>query len=234
MLASDDANREFAGARNPDDVLSVQFYIRAVQDNFQSEKQQRPIFRDEEFVRISIPGRLDTVIDRPVEVNDQFRFPRQWAIYRNAREESSQQVGTPIAELPGVTASQAEELRAKKFYTIEQVAECSDAQIAALGMNAGILRQRAQGYLSRAKGAAAALELEEKLKQRDDEISSLKNQMAELIEAVKAGQQQKPAKAAKPAKKGMSDEARAAAKERMRLYWEKKKGAQTEATPDPQ
>ena len=56
LLASDDNNPEFMGARDPDSVLSVTFYMKAVKNNFESAKQNRPIFDDRLFVRIVPPG----------------------------------------------------------------------------------------------------------------------------------------------------------------------------------
>lgn len=194
MLASDDRNAEFTGARNPDDVLHVTFFVRAVQDNFRSEKEGHPIFRDENWVRIMIPGRNDTVIEEPVEPRHQQRFPRQWMHFKNMTADVEQVIGTPVTEWPALTRAQAEELKAKKFYTVEQVAACSDGQIQALGMNANHLRLKARAFLEAASGTAAAQAAAAEIARKDEEISALHAaqaaqaaQIAELTALVKGG-----------------------------------------------
>lgn len=183
-LASDDRNPNFAGARNPDDVLAVQFYNRAVQDNFKSEKEGLPIFRDEKWVRIMIPGRSDLTVETPVDGSHPQRFPRQWAVFMNQQSETDQMVGTPVTEWPVLTRAQAEELKGKKFYTVQQIAECSDAQITALGMNANSLRQKARAFLSQADKTAQAQSQAAEIARRDEENNALKAQIAKLEEAV--------------------------------------------------
>ncbi len=220
LLASDDNNRDFAGARNPDDVLHVQFFVKATPNNFMSKKEGRPIFQDENFIKIMVPGRSDLTVERPIEPGDENRFPRQWMMFRNATAESEQLVGTPVAEWPILTRSQAEELRAKKFYTVEQVASCSDDQITALGMNANNLRIKARAFLSVAKDSAVAQAQAEQLKERDDRIAALE---AKLDQVLAGGG--KPAKKAKT-RKPMSDEARAAAGARLKAAREAKRAAQ--------
>ena len=227
MLASDDRNSEFTGARNPDEVLHVTFHIKTMPNNFLSAKEGRPVFQDEQFVRIMIPGRNDTVVERPVEELDKQRFPRQWAVFMNQQSETDQLVGTPITEWPQVTRSQAEELKGKKFYTVEQIAECSDGQIQALGMNATLLRQKARLFLATAKDTALVQGQVEELARKDAEIAALQanqkalsDQMLQMNAALQAlGDKKKE-------RKPMSEEARKAAGERLRLAREAKRAKQ--------
>lgn len=223
MLSSDDNNPQFTGARNPDDVLHVTFYVRSVQDNFRTEKEGRPIFHDEHFVKIVIPGRNDLDLDMPTTVEHQKRFPRQWMIFQNQQAGSTEQTaGTPVTEWPILTRAQAEELRGQKFYTVEQVANCSDGQIQALGMNATILRQKARVFLENAKDSALATQQALELEAKNKEIAELKaaqqaqgDQLAQM-HAMISGMAAKPKKAAKKERKPMSEEARKAAGERLR------------------
>lgn len=232
MLASDDLNQEFADASNPDRVLHVQFYTQPVQDNFQSKLQGAAIFRDETFVRIMIPGRSDLTIDEPVEERHKARFPRQWAHFKNMTADTELIVGTPVTEWPAVTRAQAEELRAKKFYSVQQIAECSDAQIQALGMNGSQLRAKARAFVESAKGTAIAQAQAEEIARKDAEIDALRNaqaatsqQLAELMALVKGGKQ------AKPGRKPMSEEARKAAGARLKAAREAKAQQQAQQPP---
>ena len=56
MLASDDANPQFVGAHNPDQVLHVEFYNKAVEVPYESSKAGRPVFKDMVYIRITTPG----------------------------------------------------------------------------------------------------------------------------------------------------------------------------------
>lgn len=177
-LASDMDNTEFSGAANPDLLLHVKFYSKPVPQPFLSEQEKRPIFQDVDFIRIHTPGNQLNVIDRPVESEDKKRFPIQWARYSNSKEEG--EIGTPVSQWPIITASRAEELRAVKFFTVEQIANCSDQQIQALGMDGSALREKAKRFLAISKGDADASKAEEELKKRDEVIASMAERMAEL------------------------------------------------------
>ena len=111
MLASDDANTNFTGARDPDAALAVEFYIRPVQNMFKSTKEGHPIFEDVTYVRINIPGMKESQIDTPARSDHQARFPRQWQHFVNRTQGDAREVGMPLSEWPLLTRSQAEELQ---------------------------------------------------------------------------------------------------------------------------
>jgi hypothetical protein len=175
MLASDDQNPEFVGARNPDDILYVTFYERAVSDEFESKKQGRPIFRNADFIKILKPGDNTTEIDTYATEADKHRFHRQWEMYQR-KKGSEQIIGTPLAEWPILSKSEVEELRALKFFTVEQLAGASDLQMQALGMMGPKLKQQAVAFLSKA---------EDKAKPQADaaRIAELEAQVKQLMEA---------------------------------------------------
>lgn len=155
MLASDDANPQFAGARNPDSLLYVTFYRKVLQDNYRSEKEGRPIHIEEEWVTIVPPGNNLLKIDTPVREEHKRRFPIQWAQFQNSNS-STPISGTPLTEWPAIDRARAEDLKALRFYTVEQIAECSDQQLQSLGMDANTLRVKARAFLESAKGSALA------------------------------------------------------------------------------
>ena len=181
MLASDDANPAFAGARDPDAALIVNFYVKPIQNTFQSNKEKRPIFEDVIYVRIDVPGVKDMQVDRPAMSTDQKRFPKQYQHFVNMTQGDSREIGTPLSEWPLLTRSQAEEFRSLKFFTIESVANASDLNINAMGMMGGMspfaLREKARAFLA----AATAQSIPDELAKRDAEIALLKEQMAKLI-----------------------------------------------------
>lgn len=184
MLASDDQNTQFTGARNPDDVLHVTFYMRSEQNNFETEKQGRPIFYEIPYVRIQIPGNQLSIIDTPALADHQRRFPRLWAHFKNTNSPTEQIIGTPVEQWPALTRSQAEELRAVKFFSVEQIAQCSDQQIQTLGMNGQVLRQKAQAFLAAAKDTALAQSQAAEIQRKDQQIADLTAMVQRLAEKV--------------------------------------------------
>jgi len=190
MLASDEANPQFVGARNPDAALVVEFYTRAVQDMFKSGKAGRPIFSDVIYIKILVPGVKESQIDRPAREDDKARFPHQWAHYHNKTEGDARELGTPLTEWPVITRSAAEEFRSLKFFTVEAIANASDLNINNLGMIGGmaphILREKARAFLAGAKDTALVQSQAEELAKRDAEIERLKAEMARIAAMVEA------------------------------------------------
>jgi hypothetical protein len=189
-LETDMANPNFAGARNPDDLLWVQFSIKPIQNNFKSQKENRPIFEDQLWIEIRIPGNQHTIIERPANDQDKYRFPRQWAYWERTHGADGQNVGTPLTQWPMLRPSQVEELRAYKFYTVDQVAFASDEQVSRIGKAAGMapfsFRERAKLFLESAKDNALAVKQAEDIKERDAKIEKMEAEMKELREMVMA------------------------------------------------
>lgn len=194
-----------------DGRLAVQFYIKPMKNEFMTEKEGRPIFEDVEFVKIFVPGDSTLVIDTFAREEHKKRFPMQYAHFKNMHGDEAKNVGTPITQWPLITASQAEELKALKYYTVESVATASDAQLQRIGMIAGMsphaFRDRAIKYLKIAKEEAGAHEQDEKIKaleaenaklkaETDRKLAEMQEQMAALIEARKPGRKPREQEAA--------------------------------------
>lgn len=196
-LESDMANPNFAGARNPDDLLWVQFSMKAMQNHFRSKEEGRPIFEDQLWIEIRVPGNALTIIERPSVDEDKRRFPRQWAYFEQTHGKEGQNVGTPLTQWPLLKPAQIEEMRALKFYTVEQLAFASDQQISTIGMAGGMapasLRERAKLYLESAKESGLAVKQAERIKAQDEQMAAMQRQMDEMKAMLEA--------ATKPAKK---------------------------------
>lgn len=192
MLASDDANPEFLGARNPDDILHVAFYERAVYNSFKSAKQGHPVYDNVDFVKIMKPGDSLSIIDTYANEDHKRRFPRQWALYQNKKGPEEQIVGMPVTEWPAINRAQAEELRGRKFYTVEQVAGASDLQIQSLGMMGTMMRQKAQAYLAAAKNTAAVSADAEKVAKLEAEVAQMREVLAKVNAQANMPEKKKP------------------------------------------
>lgn len=210
VLASDTNNPAFVGATNPDSVLIVRFHNeRPLKNEFESVKQQRPVWFDVVWIEIKIAGNEKLIIERPMTEGDKARFPLHWAHYQNTHSNDPAKQGTPLNQWPLLQPSQVVMLRAMHFETVEQVAFSSDENISKIGMLAGMaplsFRNAAKGYLSVAKDASILQRQADENKALQDKIdkqaTDFAEQMAEMRAMVVAVQQQRPQRAAKPAKK---------------------------------
>lgn len=173
MLASDMNNQNFAGAINPDSVLYVRFYVEKLKNEFESEKQGRPIWYEVPFVEIMRPGDQTSIITTEVRDDHKRRFPMQWSMFQDSQA-TMQMVGTPVEEWPAISRSQAEELKGLKFFSVEQIADASDLQAQRLGMAGPMLRQKAKAFLASAQDTALAQKQAGDLARKDQEIADLK------------------------------------------------------------
>jgi len=169
---------------NADNRLQVRFYKRSIQQDQASLDAGRPIFKDFDFVHICVAGDSLTEIDTYALASHKTRFPIQWANYMNRQGANDEEVvGTPVTEWPIVSKSQAEELRALKFYTVESIAGASDQHLQRIGMAAGMspyaFRDKAKAFLNLATTSAET-------DKREQEINALKEELAKKdLETVK-------------------------------------------------
>jgi len=159
-----------------DSRLQVRFYKRPVQQEQESIEAGRPIFKEFDFVHICVAGDTLTEIDTYALASHRQRFPIQWANYMNRVGANDKEVvGTPVSEWPLVSKSQAEELRAMKFHTVEAIAGASDQQLQRMGMAAGMspyaFRDKAKAFLNLATNAAET-------DKRESQINALKEELA--------------------------------------------------------
>lgn len=202
LVASDDANTAFVGAHNPDDRLHVVFYTRTMPNEFETQKQGRPIFYECDFVKVHLPGNQLNNIDTFVNDSHKARFPRQWAHYMNNKKADSELVmGTPVTEWPLISRAVAEELRHLGFRTVESIAQASDTQLQSIGMRAGMqpfaFRERAARFLQVASSEAATnADAQEKQALREENAAT-KQSLQELQERLAAMEAKKPGRKAK-------------------------------------
>jgi len=161
---------------NADSRLQVRFYRKPVHQEQESMDAGRPIYKEFDFVHICVAGDTLTEIDTFALQQHKTRFPIQWANYMNRQGASDEEViGTPVSEWPLVSKSQAEELRAMKFYTVESIANASDQQLQRMGMAAGMspysFRDKAKAFLNLATSSAET-------DKREQEINALKEELA--------------------------------------------------------
>ena len=195
MMASDANNPQFVGAYNPDAALVVKFYSKAVHQPFPSVAAGRPIYENVDYIQIFTPGNQLNIIDTPVRPEHKQRFRAQWMEYESGRG-SGMEKGTPLTQWPAISAAQAEEFRAVKFFTVEQLALASDLQLQSLGMiggmNPAVIRDRAKAFLSLAAGNAPTEKLAQENAEMKQRLADMERQMQALLAGKPAVQEEKP------------------------------------------
>ena len=170
---------------NPDSRLNVKFYQKAIQNEFKTALEGRPIMEMRDFIIIEVPGNTLSVIDTFAAQEHKDRFPVQYARYMNEKTDGDIE-GTLLHDWPVLNAAVAAELKHFKFYTVEQIAQASDAQLNTLGMAAGMsplaLRDKAKAYLGSAKDTALVQQQADELSKRDEIIARMEAQIAELAQ----------------------------------------------------
>jgi len=136
-----------------DDKLHVKFFMKPRIDQAESDRQQRPVYKDTPYIEMMMPGEKNVIIREPVWDQHLKRFPAQWQQFLAGEKE--QVVGTPLKVAPFLTESQVEELLHFKIRTIEQLADLADTGMNFMG--AQELKQAAKRFIEKTKGNDALL-----------------------------------------------------------------------------
>lgn len=153
----------------------------SVQDFVASEREGRPIFRDEERVTIMMPGNPHTRPVARVTNEHRERWPREYAAFKEGLEVSPE--GTPIEEWAILGKSQVNEMKALGFKTVEHIANMDDLAIQRFGMGGRRLKDLALAFLDDGERMALSTKLSaenERLKQQVDTLTRQVTEMGEL------------------------------------------------------
>lgn len=167
-----------------DSTLMVRFYKKEVEIPFRSEQEGRTVHQMMDFCRIEVPGDRLNVIDTIADRGHKKRFPQQWAAFES-EQKTDHIEGTLLTQVPFLTSASAMDLRHFKFYTVEQGAAASDAQLAAVGASIGMsgfaFRDKCKAYIEIAKDTAYGLRQAEVNRLQSAEMELLRKQVAELV-----------------------------------------------------
>ena len=76
-----------AGPGMGDDKLHVRFFTKPRIDPAESDKAQRPIYKDTPYVEIMMPGDKHNIVVEPVWEQHKSRFPQHWALFQAGEAE---------------------------------------------------------------------------------------------------------------------------------------------------
>lgn len=161
-----------------DDKLYVEFLREPILHPGKSREAGRAVYEERDFVRIHVPGDKTTVCVEPMHELNMIRFKTRYDKWKAGQAEAV--IGTPLSALPGMTPAKVEEYKYFKLITVEQLAEAND-QLGQKFMSFNADKQRAKAFLQVAAGNAPIEQMNAELAKRDDEIETLKAQMAALM-----------------------------------------------------
>lgn len=154
------------------------FFIEPIKDGAASEKAGRPVFIEQERVRIIVAGDMYNQIVHPVDDAIKQRFAEQYA-----RWQANKQVrvidGTPIREWSPLTKAQVAEFEAMGIFSVENLRDMSDLNVSRLPEGRE-WREKARAWLEAATAGANDMRLAAENERMRSEIERLKQQMAEL------------------------------------------------------
>jgi hypothetical protein len=131
------------------------FFTEAVEMTFKSKEAGRPIYEDQEFVKILIPGDRNSSPVQPVNDEVKARWPKEYAAF-TANQEAPLD-GTPLSQWPPMKRAQVEEFRHFHVMTVEHLAAVNDSQLQHMPMGSRDLRKAAQVFLDAARNGTGPL-----------------------------------------------------------------------------
>ena len=188
---SDVGNRQFQGAQNPDSLLHVDIYWEEPVDKNKTEDKMRetgiyrPIREPRQiFIRIMKPGDKNSIIETPLREDHKRRFPDKWQYFQIQEgmvDGGANQPGWKIEDWDeengkALTEEEVHRLKFLRFYTVEQIAGASDAQVSGIGMGGLGLRKRAQDACKQRYTA----EVRKEINAKDKELAEMKARMEKL------------------------------------------------------
>lgn len=174
---------DFAKPRAGDEKLAIRFFTKARQDGEESLKQGRPVFVEQDYIQIMIPGDRNNIVVRPVTQQDLERFSKQYEHWKKHNENVALS-GTPLESWGVLNMAQIEEFRYFGVRSIEHMADLRD-DICQKIVGSITLKQKAQVFLQVLKDEAPMKMLNAELGKRDLEIDTLKKALADQGEQIK-------------------------------------------------
>jgi hypothetical protein len=164
---------------NARDNLIPVFYMKAVQNNFESEKQGRAIWEEVPYVEIMIPGDKLSEVHEKVKEHHKERWPDKWAAFKANQEAPTD--GTPLDDWPPVSRAIAMQLSSSNVRTVEALADLSDLQLSkVMPMGGNALREKARAWLKTAEEMAPLADMQAALAAETAKREALERQVQEL------------------------------------------------------
>ncbi|MFK7943730.1 MAG: hypothetical protein AB8B85_12570 [Paracoccaceae bacterium] len=157
----------------------AQFYSDSVIDGPASVEAGRLVYKNEEFVTITVPGEAGTNVTQKVTDRHRQMYPDQYAHFQRGAAEDFVE-GTPLAEWPLIGRAMVMNLKVMNVYSVEQLAAMSDSNLMSVGMGGTQLRQKAIEWLGMASDSAAPMRVASENTALLQEVANLRAQLTTL------------------------------------------------------
>lgn len=146
------------------------FYHKPIQDKVKTREKGHPVFKDVEYLELTIIGDRNTKIDTPVTAAHRLEYKPTYERF-TAGEEALED-GMPLVEWNGATRSQVEELRYHNVFSVEQLAALPEETAKTVLMGGLALHRKAKAFIDSAKVTD--------INQLADEVAGIKKENADL------------------------------------------------------
>lgn len=180
-------------------VPLVKFENKEFKDEATSAARGRYVPRYVETITIIIAGDKHAIVERRVKPSDKIQFAKQYAAFK--KQEEYVKDGTPLETWPMISRTQLYELKSQNIFTVEDVANLSDAQLPALGLGARNLQKYAKAFLETSEKGKASSQLIAEKERLEGQVMTLTKQVSDLVsklEVLMAKSGQAPADAVNP------------------------------------
>lgn len=180
-----------------EDLVVARFFVHTVQNEAKSKEAGRPIYDEYEAVEIRFSANRFTKHVAPAhevfkrernfgtgevtEVTYAMAYNDQYKKFKAGLDQT--QAGTPLAELPFLTASKRLELKALNIHTAEALAQVGGPALRQLGMAGGELQAQAKAYLDKAAGSVDVVKMAASIAALQAEVERLRGGAAPAIDA---------------------------------------------------
>jgi hypothetical protein len=159
-----------------------------------TKSEGRPIYDDREVCEIRFAANRQTVgvfpahdfagwRTSPEGVQESYtyamKFPEQYRRFKAGQTQIAS--GTPVDELPFLTAAKRLELKALSIHTAEALAAVDGQELKNLGMGGRDLKNQAQAYLDRASGSADVVKLADENAKLREEVDAMRREMQAFL-----------------------------------------------------
>lgn len=169
QMADDAVMDALEAGRNAKKLLAV-FFMNTCEAPEESIEAGHKVFREEEWIKIQVPGNTLDVVTRPVRPSDIENYPEQYRAFKARVEQPVN--GIPLEKIPFLTASRVMEFKSIGVNTAEQLRDMSDA-LAQKFMDGHAIRKRVGQFIEAVQHEAPFEKFKADLSERDAKIEQL-------------------------------------------------------------
>lgn len=146
------------------------------------KRNEKGVSKD--FVEIMFPGDTKTIVNRQIKDDDKNRWPQHWEAYQRGEEFKAD--GFPLEQWTEIDEGMVRELNHKRIYTVDQLADVTDQNMANIGLGARELVAKAKAFTEVRKNTDASMKYAAQFEQMDAENKLLREENKTLAARMQA------------------------------------------------